>query len=581
MFEPAPDWGNFDQRYREREEGQDAASTSLGLQIDESIWDSTIPGDITAAVEAIVSEGAPALDHFMGEARAFKNISGNTFFTAAEDISTQLAIEYTWNLGAENVLLIVRPTNTGGQLPVPLPEPSVQTIDMNFDGYVAVFFSQNSQSGGPKPITVDVYMNGYIMLTNVPLPTTTSSGFVFAFGATALRCQSILDPPVVKPSTNPLAASPGLAPQVLPGRGDNPAGSDPVGNAVKAWPQEFVYGLFGGSAWTAGQNPAQFIPTSGGGTPAWQLWTDDPFFNIPQMQSGLLFTNALKSPLKPTGMNYLTVVTSPGSQDVGEVANQAAAVAEFYDRTELRNVSQSWQDTDNTLDIAANDRPLQWATSFRGGAFNSPGITIGFDLTAGVKHEGATTDSGFGPDDCWVPPDGPPTNTVTNSGLSDAQAAILGAYQAQVQAVLDAFEAAQAPIIDAASTAFGVADGASGDALFVASTVFEFWFGSNDTYNAELNAAFPDIGGFGELDIILSDPASQSVINGIIGDSVLAADFTTLNTANAAKAAALAALLAAEDVEPPLPPAPPGLSPNIGQFDFQQISVSGGNWSIG
>lgn len=576
MFNPpAIDWNEFGEKLHERYDGAVKPVLSTDVQVDATQWDYSIGDSIDGAIDQIIGAAATPLEQFMAAARQAKAQASFDFFTRAEDINDQLRIEYTWNSGHESALLIVRPSNGGGQ-----PQP--QQIDSNFDGYVAVFFTPNSQGGGANPIAVDVYMNGFLMMKNVVLSTVTSSGLVFMFGPTALRCQSILDPPVQKPSANPLASG-GLAPQVLPGRGDNPAGSDPNGRSVAAWPQEFVYGLFGGDAWNAGQNPAQYLPNIDlFGNVTWDLWTASPNWTIPQVLGGLAFTDARNSPLNWKGMNYLTVRSSPGVEDVGEVASASSAVAEFYDRAEVRDVTQSWQDVSISSNVAANDKPLQWSTTGTSGAFASLGSTIGFDLTPGVNHKASPTDSKFGNDDCFVVPDGPPADLgVNGSGLSSDQQAVLTSFEQEVQDAIDAFNASQAPIISAALAALSAADTAQNSAFNDAFTDFEFWFSNNDEMNAALNAAFPDLATFGGPSIILNDIPDQGIINGIIGDGTLAGYFTVLNAANTAQTAAFAAFEAAVNAQAPLPPAPPGLNTNIAGFDFKTVSVSGGNWSIG
>lgn len=306
------------------------------------------------------------------------------------------------------------------------PNPEVITVDLNYDGYIAWGHYQDAQDTAFKTSKwvgpFDIFLNGYAIrrgyAINQPL-----SGFVILFGPTALAAQSLQDKPKLNFALKGL--SKGDTPRPVlppPGWGDYPAMTARDGEHVDKITKELGYWIFD---WTNVHNPAQYTGSQVGNHP-WNFTSlRDIGAGVFTLTEGIQFEDASKSPLEPKKPNYFGVQLSPDAIGNSEIELDEMVIAEFYDRNQMRTVSQSWKFNGN---ISVNDSPMIWGGMTHYNAFAS-GVGLEFDLTPGKSDAIYSKD---------------PTQTNTGNFLSDADQAAVKAYHDLVAVIFAHYEAAVA-----------------------------------------------------------------------------------------------------------------------------------------
>lgn len=460
-------------------------------------------------------------------------------------------------------------------------------VDLNFDGYVGICITQPnypdaiSVGGVPKtaiPGPWDIYMNGYLIY-GAWQPASASDIFLIMFGETALRSPSLMDPPTKDaPNYNTLVQTPGFSRYTItPSSGVKIA--DRVGldghTDVPEHPDEPGYFVFN---WVDPRNPLAFPAIGYNVYMYWDNYFNDPIVR-PRIVQGVQFQKTANSPVNPKGMNYVTVLLTPGGR-IEEVVQQQQIIAEFYDRSKARNVSQSWKyGPDNALDIAINDSPLLYGTGQQGVDIQES--DLGFDLDPKLARD--PTADGF--DNNYMGYTGTPSRgTTEGSGLTDAQREALVSYQSAVQAALTAFQAQQAPLIAAAVATYQQAAAAQTKA-FTNKTTAEFQYANSANKSTVLywyqGAHIGTVSVYEAAGDIIAPlyPFEDYIIQSISAFySYAEAQYTT---ALAATQAALDQVAYLENQVPTLPPRPSGGYKSIDAFKYRTVDVIGDAWTFG
>lgn len=269
-----------------------------------------------------------------------------------------LGLRYENMQGMERLTMVAQPESAlaGGQL--------IQ--DINYDGYVIFILYDptfpnivNGQPGYPK--SFDIYMNGYLIKKGWMI-TQMCQAFVVMFGRSSLRCHSLIDQFNLSPFRNdpayPLLPFPSPPRSKVDGHDDLPA-----------------YTLF---KFTDMNNP---IYTMNDVT---QFDLANPL--MVNVTDGVQFFDPTKSPLntkKGNSTNYFGVTLSYGLTQGTENVILYMMFAEFFSRTKLRPVTQSWNKIAPAGNVViANDKPLYWGnTHIQSYTELTPGQNgMGFDL---------------------------------------------------------------------------------------------------------------------------------------------------------------------------------------------------------
>lgn len=323
-----------------------------------------------------------------------------------------LSVEHLRGQDLETIRITVYPESAPA-------ESFTVNVDLNLDGYVAWTLNW---SKFPPPQTdnpaVDVVLNGFGVLSNFVRdddlfqlfppaldPTAqvvqATMVFVVAFGDTALRCESLQD----KSGHNPFTStngSGGPLPTIIPSRG-----SVPGDGTVPAHKDLLGYFVFN---WGDPLNPDTFAydGNADGSGPGFQYKANFPKETIIKI---VQFKSTKDSPLVASGKNTLQVQTTnfPPLNPTGQNGVSFLA-AEFYNRSVMRPVQQSWKYKVNTAAsiLMVNDKPLYFACD-GGNPYSDIGakqyFAMTFDLTPS-KTPGKESKFGhFAPhEDLFIPP---------------------------------------------------------------------------------------------------------------------------------------------------------------------------------
>jgi hypothetical protein len=486
-------------------------------------------------------------------------------------------LQYENYHGSERLSLTVFPESViGGE----------QLYDINLDGYIVWV---HDEINFPNPVN-----NGYVSTNNITGPYNIflnnyliyegytigqqSQAFVIMFGKTALRCVSIEN------QYNPLATpnNGGLVNAVAPGRARIPASTAPDGKGIPSHQDRPGYFIFN---WNDidNLNPQSVILEGFVGLmPTYVRWSEiNNGMFPPQVTKGVHFFDPTNSPLNYKGSNSITVMLQPG-KPVQEIQLIDDIFCEFYDRKTLSKASQSWNYTSsqtNGASIIVNNKPLYFGcTAYAPGGSGSTSTT--FDLTPDAKA---------GDDDCLLSglDQYPPAGLGTLAGLSQSEQSANTIYAAECAAIIEAFNAAQAPVL-AALLATVVSDTTAYNTANTTMITKE-----EDTQEAQgvVNAAQaaydanPSPANLAALISSKESLAAAEVFAFVItigpptvwGGTAVVAQQTALMALTQAQAAYIAAAEAA----PTLPQAPPDAGMGIDGFKWRTVDVAGSVWSFG
>lgn len=355
--------------------------------------------DPSIVANSIVDYHGASISQFVGSMRQRYSLG------VVENVSHQLTLS---GLNVDYINQQARETIRYTVFPESFSPKGKELYDFNFDGYCA--WVHNWSKFDPPNIdnpAVDVILNGYGILTNFTMnddllkpfnpdqnpsppastqwPPQATIMVIVAFGATALRCQSIQDTTVNKIPvlSDPVAVGlntfastkasggfiAGLVPprKTIPANGSIPAHKDLPGYFVFNWGDQF--------------NPDSWAYEGSQGTGP--TFTFDGNFASTTLVKIIQFKTAVKSPLKVAGPNefYTQFTNFPPLSPTGQNADDFLC-AEFYSRSELRPVQRSWNYVARDGVILANDKPLYFGCD--GG---SPYSDVGAKVNFGLKFD--------------------------------------------------------------------------------------------------------------------------------------------------------------------------------------------------
>jgi len=344
--------------------------------VDRRLIDSSNGSTSDLLADIIVDSYSPSISNFIKSSRRNYALGITPIHERSLELPG-LGIRHQVHHGRETVTLTPKP----GQVNL--------LADLNFDGYVAwVHVGANSWPKKSWP-SYNLYINGYLIFNDITPDDTKTSAYFVMFGDTALRCQSLND------NGNPFQAGilePGntqptkLVNQVLPKRKQVPATSSPTyGLPVSAHDDLLGYFLFG---WDNQFDPTNFDNDGNQSTNHQYIqgqWTK--LHPLPVLLQGLQFSSSTNSVLKVSAANNVTIHVTKNISTMGYQGPGDFLIAEFYDRKQLRAVSQSWHDEQTTGQaIIVNDHPLYWGAGidFEGAA----DVGLDFDLTPQKSYSG-------------------------------------------------------------------------------------------------------------------------------------------------------------------------------------------------
>lgn len=526
----------------------------LPIVVDRTISASQVFYDFTASTPGLAEAVAGSIEQaYSGAINHFVDTNRRSVGAGNADVHGKnldlpgLSLRYDNQFGRELLRVTVAPeaVNVPGGL----------QLDINNDGYVAFTLYDprypnvvNNKPGFPK--SYDIYMNGYLIKRNFMVVGPCQT-FVVMFGMTALRCQSLIDKNHLNPFENEVP--PGLAPIVLPPR-PKVNGDDDL----------FAYTLFD---FTDQKNPVYdtTVESLMGGTSTVKT----------NITGALQFAEPTKSPLKTKKdeINHfgVTLSTAAGTQGTEDQIGYFI-YAEFYARTTLRPVKQSWNKTTAQGGvIVANDKPLFWGNH---------NITSYTSLTPGENGMGFNLWAKQGGDD-QISPVSSLSQLAKDGGsfqesISAKDNDLLLMYYQTVNQIITDFDRTQLPLIFAAQAKV-VADGTK-----------------LSTDEVQLKKDERDV------DDLISQLATYDDLIARGGDPVLYEVVIALDQAQlpiAKEKVVTAKQLVDDDItafnaasiefgdligqSPTLPPKPPLDGDDIGKFKYREITVAGDDFIFG
>lgn len=340
--------------------------------------------------DQIVNHYSSNLSQFV-QSRRQQNALGGLAQSARTMTLPGIDITHINNQGLETIRIIVRPENAPA-------EAVLISTDINLDGYVA--WVHHWVRFPPPTIdnsSIDIILNGYGIFTGYtpdddlfqnfsaaqdPSPPAAQHVgatviFVMAFGDTALRCPSLQDDLQGKNPFTLTNGSGGPTAKVIPPRpevkanGLVPAHKDDLGYFVFNWGDQF-----NPDTWA-------FQGNAGGTGPDFSY---DKNFPPAVILKIIQFKTPGDSPLAPLGPNAVYSQQATYPDNFGQNGVDFLC-AEFYNRSSLRPVLQSWKFTVNSPSaiLLANDKPLYFACD-GGNPFGDIGahrnIGMNFDLSS-------------------------------------------------------------------------------------------------------------------------------------------------------------------------------------------------------
>lgn len=467
-------------------------------------------------------------------------------------------------------------------------------VEVNNDGYI---FWAHADPRYPdlvdnKPTfqtPYDIFLNGYLVYSGFKI-TGIAQGFVIMFGKTALRCHSVIE--YDQSSTNPFkdgqfgtnqiwGPNGGLVNDLAPPFQPPVKGTQTPDNLdVPAHPNEFLYSLFD---WGNNNNPGALM-TEGfiGSVPSYGRWMGQGGIGqAPTIMNGVQFAFPEKSPLNLKGQNYLTIMLKAGA--IGEENLVVdSVVVEFYDRGTFSGASQTWSYTSGGRSVryTLNDKPLLWCASLYASK-GSQNMSMGFDLTPKAKSTEANN--------ALLTDLSQPNSSFaqgTYLGLTAAQQAALAEYAMTVTALINAFNASQAPIIAAAILALSVGEQTLAN---INSFILEYsgTFDKNQTvpstftFTNETGRPTP-LTGLQSVDNFIS---ASTTVEGDWIVSVSEAAFYVILQAGLQEQTDIvvgltATYIAAITAQPNLPSPPPNAGTPLDAFVWRNVSISGSEWEF-
>ena len=547
-------------------------------------------GTLSHVAQNILAAQSGALDRFIAINRQQASISKLTY---ADRFLKFDSMEARWRLNYNTERLDVRVFPTGGGATQQV------LVERNLDGYVAwIYCEPNHGSTGTASTygPFDIYMNGYLIEHKFApdLSATRTGGYVMLFGKTALRAQSYVGSVEHK---NPLTKNPLLAQPLVvvppPSWGDYAAGTGPDGATPQAAiPKELGYWLFD---WDNPHNPFQFTTIPYATPSPTNAWAATPWYarhtpgfqqpGDPTVTMGKYFPDPTRSPLKPAGMNGVSVFPALDTSGYAQ-ETYSMVVAEFYDRGKYRVVTQSWtHPARGGSSFKVNDSPLLYAGYVSGeGYVASANIDAQFDLSPERAKEGPNgNDTLIGPHDHAYNVQGV---TLYTAGLTPDQIAKINKWNQDYNAEYSAFSA---PIIQQI-----VAIDAQIDAVETRMTTYITNIGT-EISNSNIVSLFGQTETQRLYISIVDNPTSANPDYNTVLPYMHDGSFSSPNnrtnflndTANLAAAQAQVAAFNAEleplDAQlanPPPKPPPPDLGGDISGFNPQTITINGDNWSF-
>jgi hypothetical protein len=353
-------------------------------------------------------------------------------------------------------------------------------VNVNYDGYVAWVHWQQRELINGVPYVVgpfDIFLNDYLLIEKF-VPRNPCGAYVVLFGKTALLCESYQDDDGRTNNkliqSNPRDTIPAVQPRG--GWGFYPNGSSPTGVPQNNVTKQLGYWIFDN---TNPLSPTDYI----GGQGYYQTWDElTQNTGVIVFSEGLWFETAEDCPIQYQGGNTLSWQVSPTGVS-GEVRVAGFGIAEFYNRTNFRNVTQSWVSSLPTTDdtLAINDSPIIWLSGYNEGGFWN-GSRIDFDLTPG-DDDTASNIHGSVSDHSDVPPNGGP-------GLSDDETAKLNQWRSEVMALANAYNISLIPLYQAFNNYWNTPDNLK--LLNQANNIEGFWLASTDANGNKLPSVQDD-----------------------------------------------------------------------------------------
>ena len=323
-----------------------------------------------AAALTIVHQHIALINQFVNRNRRNYSLGGPPVFKQMKTIPG-LIMTYINQFGQEKLILEPNPKF------VPIEEPKgIYFEDIMYDGYIYIYLiypigpvSLNPNITQPN---IDVFLNGQFIGTKGrdiypkdfsgganPFASGFNNDILITFGGDALHAHSWND------KNNEFKKH--LLPLPSPG-----PPVDKQKNKLK--PFYYPYGFLNPYKFIKQHDPSVFLNEDVDVIEFDPLVTPLPFGAIPRYPKPQIvlrrhFPNIKTSPLKPTGLNNLTLQVSEMphffngfSQD--EARYRCNIYAEFFSRDprDFRKVYQSWHyiDLHGHLSIIVNDRPKQW-----------------------------------------------------------------------------------------------------------------------------------------------------------------------------------------------------------------------------
>jgi hypothetical protein len=266
-------------------------------------------------------------------------------------------------------------------------------LDMNYDGYFALIFNQ-----GTSPATqANFLLNGVTIVSDYAVSSEDQFKMVlFAFGPTALRCQSLNDKTnqVLAGAASmqcnpPLGNTKAVAPNIVNGGFGPPNPIPPHKNILTYfWAADFADQL----------NPLNNVALGPDGVPAynntvasfWQTYAvvAPPFPAAPVLDKIYYWKDASKSPLNLLGKNQFSMA---GNTPTFPAISQSMGIAEFFDRNKVRSATSSWKYPAGP-NVSVNDTPVFWDAYAAFSDIYLGNLYLDFDLTpSNTAHADADT----------------------------------------------------------------------------------------------------------------------------------------------------------------------------------------------